>query len=85
MGHSETPEFVRRLRFLNSGPSVLPDAAHPLAPEMEIFSPKKKTNPGGLSRDGLSHTPSVRECLKSDLEEQLRRTGVVSLLLQLQD
>lgn len=52
MGHSEVSKFVRRLfhLFLNAGPSVLLDAAHPPAPEKEIFSPKKKSNTGRLKR-----------------------------------
>lgn len=61
MGHSEVSEFVRRLfhLFLNSGSSVLSDAAHPLAPEMEIFSPKK-SNAGSLKRGVVPYTFSQR-------------------------
>lgn len=62
MGHSEVSEFVRSLfhLFLDSGPSVLSDAAHPLAPEMEIFSPKKKSNTGGLKRGVVPYPFSQR-------------------------
>lgn len=47
MGHSE---------HLNLSGILPPDAAHPLAPEIGIFSPKEKPSTGGFRGEGTSLT-----------------------------